>query len=165
MAEEFYVRNKGWHPSPHGLGTYQESYYDDVLASRTDCGDGTFVYTLYTHNIHGTRYLDRIVTGVAKAVHFHGVYDEKVAHKNIQKIFDRLKLETVTVIDFTEPPKLKTVQCNGYLENGCSRQARFWCVPMIDGNTAVRSPMCVEHATECTNDFNDCPVYPNPKPI
>ena len=165
MAEEFYVRNKGWHPRPHGMGHYQESYYEDVLASRSNRGNGTFDYKIFTHNIHGTRYLDRIVKGTAWSIRFYGIYDEKVDHKNIQAIFDHLELTTVTVVDFAEPPKLKSVQCNGYLENGCVNRARFWCVPSIDGYTLVRAPMCVEHATECVNDFSDCPFYPNPKPI
>lgn len=159
---EFYVPHHGWQTAPHGIGTWQESYHNDVLASRCKLDTGKMDYTLFLHNWGGIRYLSRIVDLPFERVSMYSVDGRDVEDALVQEIIDKLHLWTTSFTDFNRNPCLKQIGCIGSYEESCQELAGFWVVPAIDGYTSEKAPVCAKHA-ECYRDgFKGCPFWPEP---
>lgn len=169
MDEEFYVRRRGWVRAPHGLGTWQENLYDDVLASRT-LVDKNYHYDLFVHNMGGTRYVTRIV-GSSKDVSLYSAIGRPVNDTLIQRIIDVLGVRTITLVDFDRLPRLDRIGCAGFFDDqkdhavDCLNDGMLWIVPDIDGYTSVRMPVCNACAESWHAAFNGCPFWPAPVPF
>ncbi len=170
-GSQFYTARLGWQVAPHGVGTYQECLFPDVLASR----DGDDAYTLFVHNIRSRSGRFRFLPRDVKRITLQSKDDAPTDHELVRRIMRRYGARACTLfVDFDEMPALEIAACAGVdgdglhentQEGACTNTARFWAVPYIDGYTSARITVCEAHAKYWSNQFDDCPFVLPPQPI
>lgn len=165
MTEEFYVKDQGWKHAPHGLGHWQESYHDDVLASRHRLKNDKYSYCLYVHNLCGTLQLSAIIPAGEKHVSLWSDESSQVDDCLVQQVIEILNLSSPQFVNFSRMPILERICCAGaehemskeYEEEAkhCSGEATYWVTNQIDGYTSSRIAVCDHHCEYWTRQFGD----------
>lgn len=170
-GSQFYTARLGWQSAPHGVGTYQECLYTDVLASR-DAGGR---YSLFVHNVRSRSGYFRFLPRSVNHLTLHSKCGAPVDNGLIRLIMRRYGARACTLfVDFDEMPVLETAACAGANEDAdgdglpenrqgfeCMCPPKFWAVPYVDGYTSAMITVCEAHARYWSNQFDYCP----PKPI
>ena len=170
-GSQFYTARFGWQVAPHGVGTYQECLFPDVLASRY----GEEGHTLFVHNIRSRNGHFRFLPRGVKSITLQSKDGAPTDHELVRLIMRQYGARACTLfVDFNDMPVLETAACagangDGMPENGqdvgCTNPAKFWAVPYIDGYTSARITVCEAHARYWSNQFDDCPFVCAPQPI